>query len=265
MSSRKVRSLIVSKLWSVDWVELSCLSIQSLFQHTPRNTSNLDELQVTLVSPVRVSSSILVDRTELFLYLDSFAVTIIRSVLCAPLPLSILDELLVHRCGLYLCSVNVALSLIEQELRLHLLSVMVRRRGYRYRLNFHSPPPWTMDVFSWECCHQCVRLPKLPRTDNWIISHHFWHYFGRATVPRKRPFCDPPGQSICSRPTLAFSWNRRGHIGLRGPTSPVEYKYRAIAKSTAQSRRFREFANLREPTRPADFISGSWNSYSSEA
>ena len=115
---------------------------------------------------------------------------------------------------------------------------MVHRRGYRYRLNFLSPPPCTMDVFSWECCHQCVRLPKLPRTDIWIISHHFWHYFGRATVPRKRPFCDPPGQSICSRPTLDFSWNRRGHIGLGGPTSPVEYKYWAIAKSTAQSRRF---------------------------
>jgi hypothetical protein len=138
----------------------------------------------------------------------------------------------------------------------------------RWAVNIASPflsPPWTMTIFSWGCCHQCVRLPKLPISDNWIISHHFWHYFGRATVPRKRPFCDPPGQSICSRPTLDFAWNRRGHIGLRGPTSPVEYTYRAIAKSMAQSRRFREFANLREPTRPADFISGSWNSYSSEA
>ena len=265
MSSRKVRSLIVSKLWSVDWVELSCLSIQSFFQHTPRNTSNLDELQVTLVSPVRVSSSILVDRTELFLYLDSFAVTIIRSVLCG-------------RC-LFLFSMSCLFTAV----------VCIYAR---WALLYHSSSrncdcifsrSWCVDVdtvtdstsilplhelwmfFSWECCHQCVRLPKLPRTDNWIISHHFWHYFGRATVPRKRPFCDPPGQSICSRPTLDFSWNRRGHIGLRGPTSPVEYKYRAIAKSTAQSRRFREFVNLREPTRPADFISGSWNSYSSEA
>ena len=62
----------------------------------------------------------------------------------------------------------------------------------------------------------CVRLPNLPRSDYWILSHHFWHYFGRATEHRRGPFCDYPARSIYSRPTLDFSWNRRGHIDLRG-------------------------------------------------
>ena len=94
----------------------------------------------------RVTGHTRLSRTCLFFYLSwpNWTVSLSRLLCCYdysfcslwPLPLFILDELLVHRCGLYLCSVSVALSLIEQELRLHLLSVMVRRRVYRYRLSF---------------------------------------------------------------------------------------------------------------------------------
>ena len=147
MSSRKVRSLIVSKLWSVDWVELSCLSIQSFFQHTPRNTSNLDELQVTLVSPVRVSSSILVDRTDLFLYLDSFAVTIIRFVLCG-------------RC-LFLFSMSC-------------LSTAVVCIYARWTLLYHSSSRNCDCIFSrsW-----CVDVDTVTDSTSFLPLHELWMFF----------------------------------------------------------------------------------------